>query len=185
MVGKRIITADADGALIFWDPRSPTPIWKLIPEDGRFDIGGITSLAVNPASTVAVVGGASGGIRVVSLSKGDIVGALAPHQSTESVEAIAFMGSVGTAEVVVTGSTGGEACVWDLNTLKVRNTLEHDVGSGFPSATFGGCLTEEPTGICYVLNPTPGTQLAPGHLRIGRLLPSNMGYSHWRIGQRA
>lgn len=129
MIGKRIITADADGTLIFWDPRSPTPLWKLTPEDGRFDLDGITSLAVNPASTVAVIGGASGGIRVINLNKGDIVGALAAHKEGESVEAIAFIGFAGTAEVVVTGSTDGKACVWDLNTLKVRNTLEHEVGS--------------------------------------------------------
>lgn len=128
--GKRILTADADGTLIFWDPRSPTPLWKLSPEDGRFDLDGITSLAVNPASTVAVIGGASGGIRVVNLNKGDIVGALAAHKEGESVEAIAFVGFAGTAEVVVTGSTDGKACVWDLNTLKVRNTLEHGVGLG-------------------------------------------------------
>ena len=75
--GKRIITADAEGTLIFWDPRSPTPLFKLTPEDQRFALDGITSLAVNPASTLAVVGGSSGGVRVVSLSKGDVVGALA------------------------------------------------------------------------------------------------------------
>ena len=184
MIGKRIVTADASGTLIFWDPRSPTPLWKLTSEDGRFDVGGITSLAVNPASAVAVVGGASGEVRVVNLSKGEIVGALAPHQPAESVEAIAFMGSAGTAEVVVTGSTGGDACVWDLNTLKVRNTLEHEVGSGLPSTVFNGCLTKGPTGFCYILGPTPGTQLALGHLSIGRLLPSNVGYSHWHIAQR-
>jgi len=124
--GKRILTADADGTLIFWDPRSPTPLWKLTPEDGRFDLDGITSLAVNSASTVAVVGGASGGIRVINLNKGDIIGALAAHKEGESVEAIAFIGFAGAAEVVVTGSTDGKACVWDLNTLKVRNTLEHE-----------------------------------------------------------
>jgi WD40 repeat protein len=184
VIGKRIVTADASGTLIFWDPRSPTPLWKLTPEDGRFHVGGITSLAVNPASTVAVVGGASGDIRVVNLNKGEIVGALAPHQPSESVEAIAFMGAAGTAEVVVTGSTGGEACVWDLNTLKVRNTLEHEVGSGFPSKTFGECLTGEPTGIRYMLGPTPGAQLALGRLSIGRLLPSDVGHSHWRVAQR-
>lgn len=84
---------------------------------------------MNPASTVAVIGGASGSIRVVNLNKGDIVGALAAHKEGESVEAIAFVGFAGTAEVVVTGSTDGKACVWDLNTLKVRNTLEHEVNS--------------------------------------------------------
>ena len=166
MVGKRIITADADGTLIFWDPRSPTPLWKLTPEDGRFDLNGITSLAVNPASAVAVIGGAAGGIRVVNLNKGDVVGALAAHQEGESVEAIAFVGFAGAAEVVVTGSTDGKACVWDLNTLKVRNTLEHGVGSGFPRCT-GGCLTEEPIGTCYMFAPAPGTQVTLGRLRIG------------------
>lgn len=128
--GKRIVTADADGTLIFWDPRSPTPVWKISPEDERFDLDGITSLAVNPASTVAVVGGASGGIRVVNLNKGEIVGSLAVHEEGESVEAIAFVGSAGAAEVIATGSTDGRACVWDLNTLKVRNTLKHEVSSG-------------------------------------------------------
>ncbi|KAF9790735.1 ribosome biogenesis protein Sqt1 [Thelephora terrestris] len=123
--GKRILTADTDGTLILWDPRSPTPLWKLTSDDGRFDLDGITSLAVNPASTVAVVGGASGGIRIVNLAKGDIVGSLAVHDEGESVEAIAFVGFAGTAEVVVTGSTDGKACVWDLNTLKIRNELKH------------------------------------------------------------
>lgn len=66
----------------------------------------------------------------MNLNKGDIVGALAVHDEGESVEAIAFVGSAGNAEVVVTGSTDGRACVWDLNTLKVRNTLKHEVSSG-------------------------------------------------------
>ena len=130
VIGKRILTADIDGTLILWDPRSPTPLWKLNSQDGRFDLDGITSLAVNPASTVAVVGGASGGIRIVNLAKGDIVGSLSVHQEGESVEAIAFVGFAGAAEVVVTGSTDGKACVWDVNTLKVRNTLEHGVSCG-------------------------------------------------------
>ena len=128
-LGKRIVTADADGTLIFWDPRSPTPLWKLTPDDGRFDLDGITSLAINPASTVAVVGGASGGVRIVNLNRGGIVGSLSAHKEGESVEAIAFVGFAGTAEVVVTGSTDGKASVWDLNTLKVRNSLEHGVSS--------------------------------------------------------
>ena len=94
---------------------------------------------MNPASTVAVVGGASGSIRVVNLNKGDIVGALAAHKEGESVEAITFVGFAGAAEVVVTGSTDGKACVWDLNTLKVRNALEHEVSFVPPyhSAEFG------------------------------------------------
>ncbi|RDX57312.1 ribosome biogenesis protein Sqt1 [Lentinus brumalis] len=129
--GKRIITADAEGTLLFWDPRSPTPVFKLTPTDARFSLDGITSLAVNPASTLAVVGGASGGVRVVSLSKGEVVGALAGHQEGESVEAVEFVelapGSASAASggVVVTGATDGKACIWDLSTNRLRATLEH------------------------------------------------------------
>lgn len=138
--GKRIITADAEGTLIFWDPRSPTPVFKLTPTDGRFALDGITSLAVNPASTLAVVGGASGGVRVVSLSKGEVVGALAGHQEGESVEAVEFVElatpgplsggtSAASGGVVVTGATDGKACIWDLSTMRLRATLEHGVRS--------------------------------------------------------
>ncbi|KAI1797143.1 ribosome biogenesis protein Sqt1 [Ganoderma leucocontextum] len=131
--GKRIITADAEGTLIFWDPRSPSSLFKLTPTDQRFALDGITSLAVNPASTLAVVGGASGGVRVISLSKGEVVSALAGHQDGESVEAVEFVdlaaGPAGAAPaaggVVVTGGTDGKACIWDLGTMRLRATLEH------------------------------------------------------------
>ncbi|KAH9903008.1 ribosome biogenesis protein Sqt1 [Cubamyces lactineus] len=135
--GKRIVTADAEGTLIYWDPRSPTPVFKLTPSDARFALDGITSLAVNPASTLAVVGGASGGVRVVSLSKGDVVGALAGHKEGESVEAVEFVelattgplsggAAAASGGVVVTGATDGKACIWDLNTMRLRATLEHE-----------------------------------------------------------
>jgi ribosome assembly protein SQT1 len=126
--GKRIVTACADGTLIFWDPRSPTPVFKLTSEDARFDMSGITSLAVNPSSTLAVVGGASGSLRVISLSKGEVVGALGGHAEGESVEAVQFVelpGTGGGSGVVVTGGTDGKACIWDLSTMRLRATLEH------------------------------------------------------------
>ncbi|KAI0956152.1 hypothetical protein AcV7_006628 [Taiwanofungus camphoratus] len=133
--GKRIITADAEGTLIFWDPRNPAPLFKLTPSDARFALDGITALAVNPASTLAVVGGASGGVRVVSLSKGDVVGALGGHQEGESVEAVTFVElasvvpgatAASTGGVVVTGATDGKACIWDLSTMRLRATLQHE-----------------------------------------------------------
>lgn len=126
--GKRIVTADADGNLIFWDPRSPTPVFKVTAADARFDLGSITSLAVNPASTLAVVGGQGGGVRVVSLSKGDVVGALGGHAEDDSVESVVFVdmaGVAGSGGVVVTGGTDGKACIWDLGTMRLRATLEH------------------------------------------------------------
>ncbi|KAF9238494.1 WD40-repeat-containing domain protein [Melanogaster broomeanus] len=122
--GKRIVTACADGTLMFWDPRSPHAIFKLTSQDTRFNLGGITSLAINSSSTLAVVGGA-GSVRVVSLSKGELVGALGGHDEEESVEAMQFIDLVGTSGVIVTGGTDGKACIWDVSTMRLRATLEH------------------------------------------------------------
>ncbi|CAK5269160.1 unnamed protein product [Mycena citricolor] len=127
--GKRIVTACADGVLIFWDPRSPTPVFKLTPGDARFDLEGITSLGVNQASSLAVVGGANGGVRVVSLAKGEVVAALGGHTDGESIEAVQFVDLAGTgatgAGIAVTGATDGRMCIWDLTTMRLRATLEH------------------------------------------------------------
>ncbi|KAF9563254.1 WD40 repeat-like protein [Agrocybe pediades] len=128
--GKRIVSADQEGNLVYWDPRNPAPIFKLGPNDARFSLDGITSLAVNPASTLAVVGGAAGGVRVVSLSKGEIVSTLGGHTEGESIEAIVFVDLAGSGStgpgVVVTGATDGKACIWDLTTMRLRATLTHD-----------------------------------------------------------
>ncbi|PAV16069.1 ribosome biogenesis Sqt1 [Pyrrhoderma noxium] len=127
--GKRIVTADSEGTLLFWDPRSPTPIFKLSATDARFSLEGITSLSVNASSSLAVVGGVSGGVRVVSLSKGEVVGALEGHDEDASIEAVQFIDLAGAgvgSGVVVTGGTDGKACIWDLSTMRLRATLEHE-----------------------------------------------------------
>jgi len=89
---------------------------------------GITALAVNAAGTVAVVGGVNGDLRVINVSKGDVLGKLEGHSEGESVEAVEFMelGSGSTnAGVVVTGGTDGKACIWDLTTMRLRATVAH------------------------------------------------------------
>jgi ribosome assembly protein SQT1 len=101
----------------------------LTAEDARFDLDGITSLAVNPASTLVIVGGADGGVRVVSLSKGEVVGTLNGHTKGESVEAVKFVeiGGQTDAPAVVTGGTDGKLCIWDINTMRLRTTHTHTV----------------------------------------------------------
>jgi len=127
--GKRLLTASADGSLIVWDPRSASPIRKLSATDARFGMeSGITSLAVNPAGTVAVVGGANGEVRVINLSNGEVLGKLEGHGEGESIEAIEFMelgGGSTNAGVVVTGGTDGKACIWDLTTMRLRVSVAH------------------------------------------------------------
>ena len=135
--GKKVLTGSE--ILLLTTPTSDVPLLKLSPSDGRFTLdGGITALAVNSSNTLAVVGGADGGVRVVSLGKGDVVGSLEGHSEGESIEGVAWMEYAGS-EVAVTGGTDGKVCVWDLSTMRLRITLEHKVYSAN-------------TSICYELD---------------------------------
>lgn len=154
------MTACADGSLILWDPRSPTPTFKLTPSDARFELDGITSLAINPASSLAVVGGAGGGVRVVSLSKGEIVASLGGHTEGESIEAVQFIEipGAGAGGVVATGATDGKICIWDLNTMRLRSSLTHEASS----AVVPDLMTElsfQDAITCLLAPPAPQNHL--------------------------
>ncbi|KAF8806959.1 WD40 repeat-like protein [Phlegmacium glaucopus] len=170
--GKRIISACADGHLIFWDPRSSTPVFKLGPDDARFDLDGITSIAVNLSSTLAVVGGAAGGVRVIGLTKGDIVSTLGGHTEGESIESIVFVDITGSGTgpgVVVTGATDGKACIWDLSTMRLRVTLEH----GDAITTF----VAHPAPKAYLLiSASADKTLRTWDARNGNLLKTHTGH---------
>jgi ribosome assembly protein SQT1 len=68
-----------------------------------------------------------------------VISALGGHTEGQSVEAIVFVNIVGAiggssapvastgAGTVVTGATDGKVCIWDLNTSRLRTTLEHKV----------------------------------------------------------
>ncbi|KAG6889297.1 hypothetical protein C0992_005713 [Termitomyces sp. T32_za158] len=173
MVGKRIVTACADGTLIFWDPRSPTPVFKLTPEDGRFDLEGITSLKVNPSSSLVVVGGAAGGVRVVSLNKGEVVATLGGHTEGESIEAIEFVDLPGvgaSAGVAITGATDGKACIWDLSTMRLRATLEH-------SDAITKLLTHPTPKGYLVVSASADKTLRTWDARTGALVREHMGHN--------
>jgi ribosome assembly protein SQT1 len=143
--GKRILSGCQDGTLILWDPKDGVPVFKIVPTDSRFGMQeGITSIGVNPASTLAVVGGASGDVRVVSLANGTILGALEGHSAGESIEKVTFVDltlpGAGSGGVAVTAGTDGKACVWDISTMRLRTTLEHTVRL-FRSRNRSGGLT--------------------------------------------
>ncbi|TIA96960.1 hypothetical protein E3P96_03490 [Wallemia ichthyophaga] len=126
--GKSIVSASSDGSLIMWSPTEATPITKITGNDARFNLdGGITAMSVNPAGTIAVAGGAAGGVRAVNLANGQVVGSFECHKEGESIEAISFLpegaAGQGPAGVVVTGGTDGVINVIDLTTMRVRNTI--------------------------------------------------------------
>ncbi|KAF8340497.1 ribosome biogenesis protein Sqt1 [Cantharellus anzutake] len=174
--GKKIVSVDASGNLILWDPRSPAPVWKLNEAaDGRFSFdGGITSVSANPSSTLAVVGGADGIVRVVNLAKGSVIGALEGHQKDESVEAITFLdfgsASVGQGSgIVATGGTDGKICIWDLTTMKIRTTLEHE-------SSVTKLLTHPVPHGHLLTSASADTTLKTWDARAGKLLRHHVGH---------
>ncbi|EKM78755.1 hypothetical protein AGABI1DRAFT_114353 [Agaricus bisporus var. burnettii JB137-S8] len=171
--GKHIISADAENTLIFWDPRSDTPIFKLTSSDARFNLDGITSLGVNPSSTLAIVGGAAGGIRVISLSKGEVVQSLGGHTEGESIESVVFVDLTGTGTesrgVVVTGATDGKACIWDLSTMRLRSTLQHE-------DAVTRLLTHPPPQSHLLVSASADRTLKTWDARTGKLLREHTGH---------
>ncbi|GAA5863075.1 hypothetical protein JCM3774_001413 [Rhodotorula dairenensis] len=141
--GKKILTASEDSMLILWDPRTGEVIHKLTGQDGRFRLeGGINCLAINPASTVAIVGGAEGGLRAVNLVQGTVLAQMEGHEEGASVEQVAFneIPTVNTGAgtgaaaapvgpsvtVVVSVGTDGRVCTWEASGFRLRSTGAHE-----------------------------------------------------------
>lgn len=127
------MTCSEDSMLILWDPRNGSALHKLTAADARFRLdGGINALAINPASTVAIVGGAEGGLRAVNLVQGTVLAQMSGHEDGASIEAVAFsevptgVGQTATVTVVVSVGTDGRVCTWEANTFKLRTTGSHE-----------------------------------------------------------
>ncbi|BGP34881.1 60S ribosomal subunit assembly or modification protein [Rhodotorula toruloides] len=132
--GKKILTGSEDSTLILWDPRTGQPIHKLSPSDARFRLeGGINCLAINPASTVAVLGGAEGGLRAVNLVQGSVLAQMEGHEEGASIEMVAFneIPTIGGASgasvtVIVSVGTDGRVCTWEASGFRLRITGSHE-----------------------------------------------------------
>ncbi|RSH85140.1 hypothetical protein EHS25_004947 [Saitozyma podzolica] len=135
--GRTLLTASLDSSLCLWDPRSSAPLFKssifAAPNAMELDPAeaGITALAVAPSGSLAAVGGAAGGVKLVNLPKGDTVGKLEGHGEGESVEALVFVDLLagaggGKGVVLVSGGTDGKGFVWDVATGRVRAEIKHD-----------------------------------------------------------
>lgn len=155
LAGKKIVTASEDSTLILWDPRTGEAIHKLTSADARFRLeGGINCLAVNPSSTVAIVGGAEGGLRAVNLVQGTVLAQMEGHEEGASIEQVAFneIPTVNTGPnsaapsvtVMVSVGTDGRVCTWEASGFRLRSSGAHEVShragtqvcsSRFPSLT--------------------------------------------------
>ncbi|KAK9765551.1 60S ribosomal subunit assembly or modification protein [Basidiobolus ranarum] len=119
--GKKIVTASEDCSLIVWDPKTASALVKITSEDARFHQESINCLAINKDDTLIVTGSADNTARLINLQNGNILGALENH--SESVEAVGFCDSL---PVFATGSVDGKINVWDVTTMRLRSSCQHE-----------------------------------------------------------
>jgi WD40 repeat protein len=119
--GKKIVSGSEDTSLIVWDPKTATSILKITGEDARFHKEGITCLAVNKESALVLSGSTDSSARLINLINGNILGSLENH--TESVETVGFSNVLPLA---ATGSVDGKLNIWDVTTMRLRQTCNHD-----------------------------------------------------------
>lgn len=88
---------------------------------------------MNANSSVAICGGAQGGLRAVNLVTGAVLAQMAGHEDGSSIEAAAFsevpIAGAASVTVLVSVGTDGRVCTWEANTFKLRSTGLHEVRS--------------------------------------------------------
>ncbi|KAJ1965775.1 60S ribosomal subunit assembly or modification protein [Dispira parvispora] len=119
--GRQIVTGSDDGSLNIWDPKTATTIHRLNSHDARFHAETITAMDVSSDSTIVLTGSTDHTARLVHLQNGQMVGALGEH--TDSVETVGFSH---TMSLAATGSVDGKINIWDVQTLRLRQTVHHD-----------------------------------------------------------
>ncbi|RHZ87046.1 hypothetical protein Glove_41g35 [Diversispora epigaea] len=123
--GKKIVSGSNDCSIILWDPKTASSILKISGgEDSRFHQSDITSLAVNKESNLVLTGSLDCSSKLVNLNSGGmILGSFEDH--TESIETVGFCNS---HPLAATGSLDNKLNIWDLNTMRLRQTCQHDGG---------------------------------------------------------
>ncbi|KAF4592352.1 putative WD repeat-containing protein [Ophiocordyceps camponoti-floridani] len=117
--GSLLATVSEDGSLYVWD------VWgadakaavSLTAADQRFAVeGGLFSVAVDPHGAFVAVGGATGAVKVVSLSRlsaagGQVLASVSAH--SESVETLAVARTSSSNTLLAAGSVDGSISILD------------------------------------------------------------------------
>jgi len=142
--GKNIVTCSEDGSLISWVPQSGAVAWKITGQgieyppskplfscnstdttlgpDARFEAGPLTSLAINPTSTIVAVGSQEGLTHLLAVQNGTILATLGAR-SGDSIESLAF---ATTLPLLAAASVDGRIYLYDTQSFRLRNSLSHD-----------------------------------------------------------
>ncbi|CAD6569410.1 MAG: hypothetical protein TREMPRED_005220 [Tremellales sp. Tagirdzhanova-0007] len=180
-LGRHLLTTSLDSTLILWEISSSTSVFKasiFCPANSpELDPSshGITSLAVSPSGQLAAVGGANGAVKLVNLTKGDVVADLKGHTEGESVEALVFVDLLagaggGKGMVLVSGGTDGKGFVWDVATGRVRAELVHD-------EPITSLASHPPPCLHLVTSASADSSLKTWDIRTGALLATHYGHT--------
>lgn len=155
--GELLCTVSEDGSFYAWEVASGRSVVGLTSTDQRFEVpGGLYSVAVSPNSSIAVVGGASGAMKVVGLpaasatkrsgqrpethgggptgggQAGQTLASLETH--TESVESLSFHP---TAPILASAGVDGKINLYDTaHNFALRRTLDNGHDEAVVSVKF-------------------------------------------------
>ncbi|RUS32323.1 WD40-repeat-containing domain protein [Jimgerdemannia flammicorona] len=124
--GKKIVSVSGDGSLIVWDPKTASAMVKLTSDDQRFHQEPINVVSVHKDSVLALTGSADASARLVNLNTGTIVASFENH--ADSVETVGFSSVLPLA---ATGAVDGKLNIWDVTTMRLRQTCQHSVCAPF------------------------------------------------------
>ncbi|KEH43596.1 putative transcription factor WD40-like family [Medicago truncatula] len=118
--GRTICTGSDDATLRIWNPKSGESIHVV--RGHPYHTEGITCLAINSTSTIALTGSVDGSVHIVNITTGRVVSTLPSHSS--SIECVGFAPSGSWAAI------GGmdKMTIWDVEHSLARSICEHEYG---------------------------------------------------------
>ncbi|KAK9272978.1 hypothetical protein L1049_003358 [Liquidambar formosana] len=119
--GKTICTGSDDATLRIWNPRNGENIHVV--RGHPYHTEGLTCLAINSDSTLALSGSKDGSVHIVNITTGKVVSSLLAH--SDSIECVGFALSSPWA---ATGGMDQKLIVWDMQHSSPRCTCDHEDG---------------------------------------------------------
>ncbi|KAK7279747.1 hypothetical protein RJT34_24804 [Clitoria ternatea] len=121
--GRLICTGSDDATLRIWNPKSGENIHVV--EGHPYHTEGLTCLAINSSSTLALTGSKDGSVHIANITTGRVVdnNAVTPH--SDSIECVGFAPRDSWAAI---GSLDKRLVIWDIEHFIPRSTCEHEDG---------------------------------------------------------